>query len=571
MKFLGFHTTFIFFVIIFSSITFSQRTSEFEKATQHLHEKGEVYFRFPLSSLHRIETITKKISIDNVMGHEVYAYANKDEFFDFIQLNLHYEVLTHPGDLLENPAMSDYSNRDDFEEWNKYPTYDGFLKIMESFEAQYPDYCKIIEIGTTNKGRKLLAAKVSDKVNTDEAEPRFWYSSTMHGDEATNYVGLLHLIDYLLKNKENDQLVKTIIENIEMWIMPLENPDGTYKGGDNSVKGATRGNANNVDLNRNYPKLPSGSGNFQKETKAMMKFYDTKKFVMGANYHGGAELLNYPFDTWKSNKKKHADHTWWKHVCEIYQSFATYMTVTHGGDWYVVDGSRQDYMNYFQLSREVTIEISKTKLVSESQLIPYWNKNYEGMLHLALECLNGINGIITDGKTGKPVNKVKVVIDGHDHDSSHVYSKDPHGDYYRPIIKGDYSATFSKPGYNSRTIKDIKVVNGKASKINVTLYPEGSGLQKGNKTVSQYSLSIIPHNNGIKITVHGSVVMPSMQMLANIYDLRGKQIHSLPINRGTVVWNKRNNSNRILGSGFYLLQLETASQDVLATTVFQCR
>jgi carboxypeptidase D len=39
--------------------------------------------------------------------------------------------------------------------------------------------------------------------NTDEYEPEFMYTSTMHGDETVGYVLMLRLIDYLLTNYGN--------------------------------------------------------------------------------------------------------------------------------------------------------------------------------------------------------------------------------------------------------------------------------------------------------------------------------------------------------------------------------
>lgn len=539
-----------FLVLYLVASGFSYDSKEYDRAQQYLKERGEVYFRFSIDKKSKINEITEMISIDNVIGTEIYAYANKNEFETFAKLNLYYEILTPPSRLIPNPPMSDYTKEQDFQDWNSYPTYQGFLNIMNRFESEYPELCKVVEIGTTIDNRKLIAIKISDNISKDEAEPRFWYSSSMHGDEITGYVTQLHLADYMLKNYPNDKQVKNLVENVEIWFMPLENPDGTYKGGNNTVWDATRGNARGVDLNRNYPKLPNGSGNFQQETKAMMAFYDKKEFVMSANYHGGAHYLNFPFDSWKSSTKKHADHDWWRYVCEAYKKFASYLPITHGGDWYVITGSRQDYMNYFQSCRELTVEISQSKTVSERELLGYWEKNYKGMLAYIEECLYGVNGIIEDGKSGDPLEGVKVFVENHDKDNSHVFSKGPHGDYYRPILAGTYDFTFSKDGYQSRTLNDVKVENKKTTKLNVRLWKDGSGFDDKITKTKYSNILITPNKTGVFI--HRTNVDEKIK--ANVYNIHGKLLDSFFLIGHSTKWeNKRKNKN--FGPGYYLIQL----------------
>ena len=85
------------------------------------------------------------------------------------------------------------------------------------------------------------------------------------------------------------------MNGLDIWINPLANPDGCYHGGNSSVSGATRYNANSVDLNRNFADPDDGphpDGNsYQPETNIFMAFADTMHFTMSANFHGGAELM----------------------------------------------------------------------------------------------------------------------------------------------------------------------------------------------------------------------------------------------------------------------------------------
>ncbi len=443
--------------------------------------KAERYFRFVIKEKKEIGKLTKIIAIDNIKGDTVWAYANRKQFDAFLLLGYDVKILPNPGDLID-PVLVDKINLKDRTVWNFYPTYTAYLDLLSQFQSNYPELCKIDTIGVLPSGRLLLAAKISDNVATDEGEPEFLYTSSMHGDETTGYVLMLHLMDYLLLNYGVDSRVTDMVNNTEIWINPLANPDGTYAGGNNTVNGATRYNNNGVDLNRNYPDPedgphPDGEA-WQPETQAFMSFAAIRNFVMSANFHGGEEVYNYPWDTWP---RLHPDNNWWVYTGRQYvdtvhlYSPGNYMNdfdngITNGYAWYEVAGGRQDYMNYFHHCREVTIELSDVKLLPPSQLVAHWDYNYRSLLNYIDQSRFGIRGVVTDSITGNPMH-AKVFIDGHDFDSSYVYSSDLYGDYYRPVKTGSYTLTFSAPCYHSKTIYNISVTDLNATVLNVELNP----------------------------------------------------------------------------------------------------
>jgi len=475
-----------FFVLIYSVLKSQTSASLPDYIDDIFSKRGEVYFKFSVGSNNEIDQLTKIISIDNVSNYEVYAYANRKEFINFLKYDYNYYILPAPSSLY--PAvMCDNVDVKGINAWNSYPTYSAYESMMYQFQSNYPSICQIYNLGTLSSGRKILAAKISNNVNVKENEPRFYYTSSMHGDELTGYVSMLRLIDYLLSNYGTNSKVTNLVNNIEIWITPLGNPDGTYAGGNSTVSGATRYNANNVDLNRNFknPLANNPDGNtWQQETLINMAFADSMKFTMIVNFHGGTECVNYPWDTWKSNQKIHADDSWWQLVSHQYADTARfygtgymnppgsnfYNGITNGGDWYTVEGSRQDYTTYFTNSREETIEISNTKTPSASSLPNYWNYNYRSFLNYMQQSLYGLRGIITDSCTGNPI-VAQVFIVGHDIDNSYVYSCLPVGNYHRPLYAGTYSVTFSASGYNTKTISNIVISNNSTTVVNVALSP----------------------------------------------------------------------------------------------------
>ena len=436
----------------------------------------EIYFSFEITAKSELQQLTRIVSIDNVRGNTVYAYANPEELNELEALGYEIIKLPHPGSLYE-PRMAQTIG--EARQWDYYPTYDQYLTMMYQFATDYPTLCRIEDAGNSVDGRKLLFAVISDNISIEEDEPEFMYTATMHGDETTGYVLMLRLIDYLLSGYGFDPEVTEMVNEIEIWINPLANPDGTYAGGNNTVYGATRYNANWVDLNRNFPDPEDGphpDGHaWQPETIIMMDIAEANSFIHSANFHGGAEVVNYPWDTWAV---LHADDDWYIDISRAYADTvhlyapAGYMTylnngITNGYAWYTISGGRQDYMNWFQACREVTLEISNTKLLPESQLDAHWTYNKRSMIKYIQNVYYGIRGIVTDS-LGNPLYAMITVVD-HDFDNSEVFTDPDLGNYHRMLSPGVYDITVSSYGFIPQTITNITVVDTGATRVDVEL------------------------------------------------------------------------------------------------------
>ena len=295
--------------------------------------------------------------------------------------------------------------------WDTYPTYTQYDSIMQSFVANYPALCRLDTIGTSIKGKLVLALKISDNPSDDETEPEVFYSSTMHGDETGGYVLMLRLADLLLKNYYTDLRVKELVDNLEIWINPLANPDGTYNNG-NVISYPTRFNSNDIDLNRNFPDPLAPDIVSEKETLDMIEFMRSHRFVISANFHSGAEVVNYPWDRWLSIY--HADNDWFNDISRAYADTAHiysepgYMSdlddgVTRGAVWYVVYGGRQDFVTQELHGREVTIELDDQHITPASQLPVLWENNWRSLLGYLENALYGIHGMVFDSQSYTPV------------------------------------------------------------------------------------------------------------------------------------------------------------------------
>ena len=467
--------------IFFTLLLFSINVSLAQNADQILAARGEVYFSFELkpgtNPAEQLATIIKIISIDKVTDGQVLAYANAKGFEQFRQLGYGFQVLTAPSMLLSREELAGDGSRTD---WDFYPTYSEYLDIMDQFAADYPSLCEVVNIGSSEEGRDLLFIHINDSLGVEQDESEFMYTSSMHGDEITGYVLMLRLIEHLLENYGTDDRITSLVNSVDIWINPLANPDGTYAANTDSVYGAIRYNANFVDLNRNYPDPDDGphpDGNvYQAETQAFMDFAESHHFSLSANFHGGVEVANYPWDTWS---KLTADDAWWVYVCRQYADTAQayspfgYFTdfnngITNGYAWYEVAGGRQDYMNYYQHCREVTIELSGTRLPPPSRLPDFWEYNYRSLLNYIEQSLFGIRGLVTDAQTGETVY-TEIFIEDHDKDQSQVFTDLPTGDYHRPIFSGVYTVTYRAEGYLPFVVSNVPVANDSTTIVHVQL------------------------------------------------------------------------------------------------------
>ena len=443
----------IFLAVLLCGTLFAQKSQQ--ELNQLMQERNEYYFTFNLNGNDDFNAIAHTISVDRIDDNTVTAYANNKEFAAFQKLGYDITLQTPPS-MLFKAEMWDGNNRAEYD-WDQYPTYEAYENMMYAFGTDHPDKCEIVTLGTLPSGRKILIAHINNGSGT--GKPKFLYTSTIHGDETTGWMLMLRLIDYLLENPTQPEC-QNVLNNIDLYVGPLTNPDGTFHGGNSNVYGATRYNANGVDMNRNYAD-PHGSAHpdgeaYQQETLWFMELAENNNFVMGANYHGGAEVMNYP---WDNTYTLHSDDAWYQLISHEYADLchavsSSYMTeynngVTNGAQWYMIGGGRQDYMNGYAQCREMTIECSDTKCPNASQMPNFWNINKNSIFAFMNQCLNGIHGTVVDAESKAPIGGATITLVGHDDQYASVSTQLPGGDFHRPVKAGTYNVRITKNGYEA--------------------------------------------------------------------------------------------------------------------------
>jgi len=215
------------------------------------------------------------------------------------------------------------------------------------------------------------------------------FIGNVHGDEPVGREVLMHLANWLCDNYRKDPLATLIVENMHLHILPTMNPDGfTLKW---------RGNANNIDLNRDFPDQFFSVNNDinyrQPETRAIMNWIKQEHFTASASLHGGALVANYPWDGTKDTGKRYygcPDDKTFRHMASVYSQSHYNMSlskefeggITNGAFWYPIYGGMQDWNYIHGGCFELTLEISDTKWPKAAELPVIWEHNRMSMLNL---------------------------------------------------------------------------------------------------------------------------------------------------------------------------------------------
>lgn len=268
------------------------------------------------------------------------------------------------------------------EKSSDYPSPEEIEKKLKSLSKRYPQLIHLFSIGKSVEGRELWVVKISDHPKKDEQEPKFKYVANMHGDEIVGRELMVKFIEDLAQNYSSNARIKNLIDHTQIYILPSLNPDGANK--------RRRGNAKNVDLNRDFPDFTTRDNQNtpigrQPETIAMMNFQKKHNFLLSANFHGGAVVVNYPWDTTanpfpKYDLIKELSQEYADSVLEMRNSRRFPGGIVNGHKWYEVDGGMQDWSYHWHKDLQVTIELSDRKWPSYSKIENYYREHREALL-----------------------------------------------------------------------------------------------------------------------------------------------------------------------------------------------
>jgi hypothetical protein len=198
-------------------------------------------------------------------------------------------------------------------------TYSEMIDELDAVHATYPSITTARDsIGVTHEGRVLWAIKVSDNPDVQEDEPEVLFDGLHHAREPITVSVCLNTLNYLCRNYDADPYVTYLVDNRQIWFVPIVNPDGyvynetTMPAGGGMWRKNRRDNGGSygVDPNRNYPYQWGGVGSSgnptsdtyrgpyagsEPEVQSMMNFIEAHQFICHQSYHSVAGMVLIPW------------------------------------------------------------------------------------------------------------------------------------------------------------------------------------------------------------------------------------------------------------------------------------
>lgn len=410
----------------------------------------------------------------------------------------------HGRPLKEILALSDQSHRVSSVPTG-YQNYRGIIDQMNSIASAYPVIARVVDITTdfkspaTYNGQHIYGVKISDNVNAAEDEQVIFIVATIHGREIGTLVIALYVIDQLTTNYGLDSRITDAVNNHEIWIIPVLNPDG-YEHVFN-VDNMWRKNRRvfpdgiGVDLNRNFPlgwddscsgstlvnrnTYKGSSPLSEAESQTIANVYRTLRFAKFIDLHSYGREVVVSYSTCAS----HPWDDWLQSEAEVLSMNLGYYATRRP--------SASGELFHWLLSRGTyafLVETGRSFLPTYSSALDEAGQLWPGVLAL-IERVTPLSGRITNAYTDTPIVNATIEFPGIAFSNGEFFSSGqygrfqsylPWGDYTIKIIADEYS-TFEQP---------VTVANGYSNVLDIKLFPTNSiktvsGSQIINKSLFQ--------------------------------------------------------------------------------------
>lgn len=389
------------------------------------------------------------------------------------------------------------SSRPEDSSLDLYYTPDEVKEKIYQIASAHPEIVKVEKV--TNglwEGNDIYMVKITKDVDQPNNRPSFIFDAQHHAREVMTSQIAMDMIEYLAENYGTDAEVTNWVDNINIIVIPMVNPDGVkYVFTTNRWWRKNRNPECAVDLNRNYDfnwNSCYGSSGYcqdetyrgtapesEPETQAMDKIMAENPAIYALTYHSYGEYILYPLGCFDASDNQ----TFWELGSELNSILEndngfTGMYAT-GPSWstiYTTDGTSDDnhYGKYGTFSfcievnssgfqpdynqyRDITVERHRTA--------------WKFFLNKTLDSAR-IEGFVRDAATGEPVEAQVEVAEVPLTKGEYPRKATASGFYFRPLPKNNtYTVTFYAPGYCSETrsvtIGESKVV------LDVDLTPSG--------------------------------------------------------------------------------------------------
>ncbi len=197
------------------------------------------------------------------------------------------------------------------------PHFHSTSDVAGEFRAlaeSHPSIARVVPLGRSQEGREIWALKISAGVENDGREPAVLIVGGQHAREWLGVEIPVRLAGHLVTMYGVDEQVSALIDQGEVWIVPILNPDGhnyshsearNWRKNRSQNEDGTRG----VDTNRNFSfawggvqaspepsaSIYRGPAPFSEpETRALRDLVLSRDFRAAVDYHSFSQSISVP-------------------------------------------------------------------------------------------------------------------------------------------------------------------------------------------------------------------------------------------------------------------------------------
>ncbi len=379
-----------------------------------------------------------------------------------------------------------------------YPHLASFERRFADLVRAYPHLAHLEKIGESTAWRQpLWAIRVSDHPDRDEDEPAVLFTGVHHAREPLGAFICHALLQELLTNYGRSPLHTRLVDSLEIWLVPIVNPDGyeyimqnqlqfpwwRKNLRDNNADGVFDPLVDGVDLNRNYDFNwdEGGDGNpaswfyrggspfSEREIQALRDLAWRENFLIGVSYHSYGESVLYPWGNYHHAPDQEL-------IVDIAQRCAESIgRLSNSGSYNVLPlngrvGQSSIWM-YGELgTMDYIIETGEAYFAAVEDIPRITGENISGALYLLERALgSGITGHVRDLLTGKPI-AAEIHVNGCE--ASYVKCRRAdilRGRFDRLLFPGNYTLEIRAPGYKTEILAGVAVQQNSTTGLEIAL------------------------------------------------------------------------------------------------------
>lgn len=290
-----------------------------------------------------------------------------------------------------------------------YHTYAEINDELHQLATAHPQIAQVSSLGKSVEGRELWAIKISDNVAQDEPEAETIFLGCHHAREWIAVDVPFLLASQLINQYGTDTTITRLVNQSEIWIVPMVNPDGHQYSvtNDRLWRKNRRNNGDGtfgVDLNRNYGYQWGGPGSSgdtyseiyrgpsafsEPETRAVRDFLQQRQTKALISYHSFSQLVLYP---WGYTNSPAPDEPLLHNLAvaiadRIRTVHAVSYTPQQSSDLYLASGDTSDWLYGEYRVPNFTIELRPRSSfpgfeLPESEITPTFEENLPAALYL---------------------------------------------------------------------------------------------------------------------------------------------------------------------------------------------